>query len=53
MPVEIKQLIIRASVEEGPVASGQESPAANVDQDALVQACVKQVLRILKKEQQR
>lgn len=55
MPVEIKELIIRAVAEEGrsgteeaPEASGQDD-----ERQAIVEACVKQVLRILKKSKER
>ncbi len=51
MPVEIKELVIRA------VATRQDGSAPAVsdggDRDALVQACVKQVMRILDKRGER
>lgn len=54
MPVEIKELVIRAVVDTG---IGQhprrtEENASEGDQ-ALVEACVKEVLRILKRAEER
>jgi Family of unknown function (DUF5908) len=58
MPVEIKELVIRAVVdfdtgrgrEPGEAGEGQ---GAAVDQAALVQVCVRQVLRVLEKRPER
>nr|VFK08744.1 MAG: hypothetical protein BECKLPF1236B_GA0070989_100418 [Candidatus Kentron sp. LPFa]VFK62421.1 MAG: hypothetical protein BECKUNK1418G_GA0071005_10247 [Candidatus Kentron sp. UNK]VFK70497.1 MAG: hypothetical protein BECKUNK1418H_GA0071006_10307 [Candidatus Kentron sp. UNK] len=59
MPVEVKELIIRAtaaasdeSAADPCNATGGDDTADN-DQDALVEACVRQVLEILKKERER
>ncbi|MFN8459690.1 MAG: DUF5908 family protein [Anaerolineae bacterium] len=50
MPVEIKELVIRAVTDlEGP----PEVRASSEDMEAIIQACVKQVLRILKKKKER
>lgn len=57
MAIEIKELIIRAQVNYG--EKKEESSPGYADQptessnEALVQDCVKQVLKILKKQQQR
>jgi hypothetical protein len=54
MPVEIKELIIRAVVKAEDESS--EAPAlrdTTQDQDAIIQECVRQVLRILKKMKER
>jgi len=55
MPVEIKELIIRAVTLSEPEQS--EKISSSVDQreerDALVQECVRQVMQILKKERER
>lgn len=69
MTVEIRELVIRAVVipraadaEETEPASRHmlpdEAPAtrpatAPIDQDAIVQACVEQVMRILRKQKER
>ena len=56
MPVEIRELIIRAVVAADTDCGDDESAqASEADQDqaAIVQACVRQVLRILKKEKER
>ena len=53
MPVEIKQLIIRAAVEEKPTDGTQNEGAMSPNQDEVVAACVKEVMRILKKAKNR
>ncbi len=55
MPVEIKELIIRAVVESGAGTGGstRDQPPPSEEKSALVQACVKEVLRILRKSQER
>ena len=62
MPVEIKELIIRAAVDTGVVRSPGE-PSSDVSRvarpldqpsaEALVEACVKQVLRVLERRDER
>ena len=55
MPVEIKELIIRAvtTLDAQEAAEGVQKQKPLDDQEAIVQACVKQVLRILKKKKER
>ena len=55
MPVEIKELIIRAVAERDLDSSPRPPglPMAGEEKDALVNACVRQVLRILKKSKER
>jgi len=55
MPVEIKELIIRAVAERDTESFSRTSslPMAGEEKDALVSACVRQVLRILKKSKER
>ena len=59
MPVEIKELVVRAvAVERGEAAptGGRDRAsrgAAEEGRDALVEACVKQVLRILRRSGER
>jgi hypothetical protein len=59
MPIEIKELVIRTVVEHGAADSAGEddSPAAAAvsggGTDELVQECVRQVLHILAKKQER
>ena len=55
MPVEVKELIIRAVV-----VGGEERPApasggqvVDTDKEAIVAACVRQVLQILKRSRER
>ena len=54
MPVEIKELIIRPVAEEAvsPAEEPQGSPP-EADREAIIQACVKEVMRILKKTRKR
>ena len=49
MPVEIKELVIKAVVEEGrPDSANTASTQANIQQELLIQICVEKVLEILK-----
>ena len=59
MPLEIRELVIKTSVQEG---GGGQAPAAKSeaagsggasDQDAVIAACVEQVLAILKERAER
>lgn len=56
MPVEIKELIIRTELEN---ESANQTTSTNTesiniqDQEAIIQACVKQVLKILNQSKQR
>ena len=51
MPIEIKELIIRAVITKEGAAAPAPPPVD--DPDAIVAACVKQVLKILKQAQER
>ncbi len=54
MPIEIKELIIRASVEEKASAEAKsQQQKESVDQTRLVEECVAQVLEILRREKER
>ena len=55
MPVEIKELIIRAVAEEQRTGAEYPPDVPDTDdrKDAIVEACVRQVLRILKKSKER
>ena len=68
MPIEIRELVIRATVDPsgggaggaggcGPApdksAPGAEREAASAQADSLVQACVREVLRILEAKAER
>lgn len=62
MPIEIRELVIRATIasasDTGPrgadEAADTEGPsAAPVDVEAIVQECVRQVLRVLARERER
>ena len=55
MPVEIKELIIRAMVRQGDTVPPARSDIRQVgdEREAIVEACVRQVLQILKKAKER
>ena len=63
MPVEIKELVIRTVVGNGPApAQGEQGPDGAAPQrgtldaaglDEIVQECVRQVLRVLERRQER
>lgn len=60
MPVEIRELVIRTVVSSAREEADDDSArgrgisgGADSDQDAVVQECVRQVLRILRKERER
>lgn len=68
MPIEIRELVIRATVDPGggsaggaggcgpapdKSAPGAEREAASAQADSLVQACVREVLRILETKAER
>jgi len=53
MPVEIRELIIRAVVDPGPGGEESNRPITASERDALIQACVEETLRILRRERER
>lgn len=55
MPVEIRELVIRAVVKDGLDAAQEKEADAGEQQDnqAIIEACVKQVLKILHRKQGR
>jgi hypothetical protein len=55
MPIEIRELVIRAVVEDSPTTStsGAALPEGDIDREALIRACVERVLRILRRSGER
>jgi Family of unknown function (DUF5908) len=55
MPVEIRELVIRAvtTLEAQEPARSPQSQSSAEDRQAIVQECVRQVLRILQKKKER
>jgi len=53
MPVEIRELIIRAVVDARQPAEGANAPASESEREALVQACVNETLRVLRRQKER
>lgn len=51
MPVEIRELVIRAVV--APAADDDEPPPSRIDEARLVQRCVDEVLKALRRRQER
>jgi len=54
MPLEVKELVIRAHISQGPPAGTTEAaPMTAAQRKQLVNDCVQQVLKQLKKAQER
>jgi hypothetical protein len=56
MPVEIRELVIRAVVRDESKSirdTDDEAPPERQNQQAIIEECVKQVLKILKRKQGR
>jgi hypothetical protein len=62
MPIEIRELVIRATISDAGARGDRDDEAepgrpaagsAGLDSDALVQECVRQVLEILARERER
>ncbi|MEI7869477.1 MAG: DUF5908 family protein [Candidatus Methylumidiphilus sp.] len=54
MPVEIRELIIRAVVQETPKSGeGGAAPADAADAGPIIEECVRQILKILKTKGER
>ena len=55
MPVEIRELVIRAvtTLDSEDGERKPETGQSSVDQEAIVQECVRQVMSILKKKEER
>jgi hypothetical protein len=55
MPVEIRELVIRAVVSDSHQQQEQSVNAVNAseDKEAIIKECVKQVLKILKRQGER
>ena len=55
MPVEIRELVIRAIISQtpGPAEAMPETGQPPIDQEAIVRECVRQVMNILKKKEER
>jgi hypothetical protein len=54
MPVEIKELVIRAIATDSQEAEGvHQAQLSAEEREAIVEECVRQVLRILKKKAER
>ncbi len=52
MPVEIRELVIRATVADTESSAGEQT-GASADESALVAECVEQVLEILRRQKER
>jgi len=54
MPIEIRELQITAVIQDNPQpAAATPSPANTTNQEAIINACVEQVLQILKEKTDR
>ena len=55
MPVEIKELVIKAIAVDGQekVPTASSGAVTDTDKEAIIAACVRQVMRILKQSKER
>jgi hypothetical protein len=53
MPLEIKELVIRATVDAGGGDEGATDKGKPADRESLVAECVEQVMQILRRERER
>jgi hypothetical protein len=53
MPVEIRELIVRATVETQPPEERAPAPMAEEQRQRLIGECVEQVLEILRQQKER
>ena len=54
MPVEIRELVIRAEVSDSPEQDEHiKDRNVSVDKDSIIKECVRQTLKILKKQGER
>jgi len=53
MPVEIRELIIRAVVDDRRPEGTATAPAGETGREALIQACVNETLRVLRRQKER
>jgi hypothetical protein len=54
MPIEIRELQIKVTVgEDGGAAESAPAPSGAEAQDAIVKACIEQILAILEKQRER
>ena len=53
MPVEIRELIIRAVVDTRQPDGTTATPVSETDRETLVQACVSETLRVLRRQKER
>ena len=53
MPIEIKELIIRATVDDQAKKIQQTRQTADEEKTELIEECVEQVLEILRREKER
>lgn len=54
MPIEVKELVIKATVsEQEGKASGKQGALSEAAKEEIIQACIDQMLRILKQQRER
>lgn len=54
MPIEIRELVIKATVGQEGQGSGSAGPSANMgSSDEVIKACVEKVMEILKEKNER
>ncbi len=53
MPIEIRELLIKTTIHDGPPQQNSSSNETATDSDAIIAACVEQVLAILQEKAER
>jgi hypothetical protein len=53
MPIEIRELVIRAAVNSGGSSSGKKSSGKKINTSDIVQDSIKEVAEMMKKEKER
>ena len=53
MPIEIRELVIRAVVDPHDHPAPDARDSTNIDREALIEACVDEALRILRRSKER
>ena len=53
MPIEIRELVIRATVRDASDSAGPGADTSGDERDALVAECIEQVMEILREEKER
>ena len=53
MPIEIRELVIRASIVNSKTEESSSSESQSKDRESIIAECVDQILQILRKQEER